>query len=394
MKTILPILIICIIFGPISLIGITRNISRSIPKLWLSIYIFIIVLLFVTMAVVGLYPEENHPLVNLSSLFFYVLILALPPCMYIYLRQLLGTNESSHSEGFIEHLYPAIALFIVNTTSFILIYSNQEDWEFLEMTSNTMTYANVISLLFIFLIQNVFYSYLAIKLFKIHKVNVDDIFSYPKSVRLQWVVLYIILYIIFIIFLYLFHTNIIPANNWTFGLFISLYLGFICWKGYNQKTYTELIDEAINETPPSTVNLENIIEQETIEEKTSYGDYLIDDEKRENIGAKLDSYMNNEKPFLDPKLTIYKLAKGVGTNIKYLRYVISYQSNLSFVKFVNSYRVEQAKDFLTSPEHSVYTIETIGEMSGFKSKSSFYTAFKEVTNTTPSEFKKRLSLFD
>jgi transcriptional regulator GlxA family with amidase domain len=50
------------------------------------------------------------------------------------------------------------------------------------------------------------------------------------------------------------------------------------------------------------------------------------------------------------------------------------------------YRVEHAKEILTNGDVSVNTIESMGFMSGFSSKSSFFAAFREVTGITPNEY--------
>jgi len=51
---------------------------------------------------------------------------------------------------------------------------------------------------------------------------------------------------------------------------------------------------------------------------------------------------------------------------------------------VNLFRIEAAKKLLQA--NSKLTIEAIGQECGFKSKSSFYSAFKKRTGTTPSKF--------
>ena len=60
--------------------------------------------------------------------------------------------------------------------------------------------------------------------------------------------------------------------------------------------------------------------------------------------------------------------------------------NKSFSTFINELRIEKAKEFLTAKTN--YTIEGIGYESGFKSKSTFFTAFKKHTGQTPLEYQK------
>ncbi|MCK7556513.1 helix-turn-helix domain-containing protein [Chitinophaga sedimenti] len=58
---------------------------------------------------------------------------------------------------------------------------------------------------------------------------------------------------------------------------------------------------------------------------------------------------------------------------------------------MNQYRVAEAQRLFASPEHQHYKIESIGQMSGFNSKASFFSVFKKLTGTTPQAFKEELT---
>jgi len=53
---------------------------------------------------------------------------------------------------------------------------------------------------------------------------------------------------------------------------------------------------------------------------------------------------------------------------------------------INFYRIEEAKNLLSSEKAKQMTIEAIGSDSGFNTKSAFYRAFKKHTGLTPSDF--------
>ena len=59
---------------------------------------------------------------------------------------------------------------------------------------------------------------------------------------------------------------------------------------------------------------------------------------------------------------------------------------LSFNDYVNSLRIEEAKVPLKNRDKSNNTIESIGEIVGFNTKSQFYIAFKKITDVTPSKY--------
>jgi YesN/AraC family two-component response regulator len=108
----------------------------------------------------------------------------------------------------------------------------------------------------------------------------------------------------------------------------------------------------------------------------------------EGLEEKLTRVMNTEKPFLDAKLTLNQLAKQIGSNEKYLSLFLNSKYEMNFSTYINSYRIEEAKQLLLQKETANFTIETIANMAGFHSKSSFNTGFKKSVGKTPSEFKR------
>ena len=71
--------------------------------------------------------------------------------------------------------------------------------------------------------------------------------------------------------------------------------------------------------------------------------------------------------------------------------VINKHFGTNFFEFVNSYRVEEAKQLLTDPAHSYKTILDILLESCFNSKSAFHRFFKRLAGMPPSEYRKQHS---
>ena len=59
---------------------------------------------------------------------------------------------------------------------------------------------------------------------------------------------------------------------------------------------------------------------------------------------------------------------------------------MGYYDIVNSYRVEQFKQAGSEGIHKKYSLVTLAEKCGFKSKASFFRAFKKFTGTTPNEY--------
>lgn len=98
--------------------------------------------------------------------------------------------------------------------------------------------------------------------------------------------------------------------------------------------------------------------------------------------------MNEKKLFLDCELTLNDLAKEVDIPTHQLSEVLNGQLNQNFYSFVNDYRVQYAKELLTTEKTRSMAIIDLAFEAGFRSKSSFYDAFKKATNMTPTQFKK------
>lgn len=129
----------------------------------------------------------------------------------------------------------------------------------------------------------------------------------------------------------------------------------------------------------------------------------ISKSKKEKTVPKKDMGQNNEllilltefivekKNFLDVDLSLSKVAQELETNTKYLSQLINSTYNKNFNVYINELRVLEAKKIMCHKLGEVITIEAISQQAGFKSKSSFYTAFKNYTGLTPADFLKQNS---
>lgn len=103
----------------------------------------------------------------------------------------------------------------------------------------------------------------------------------------------------------------------------------------------------------------------------------------------LENLFTHDKIYLDSSLSLESMAKRLNLSPSYLSRIIHAELNMSFPDYLNSFRIEEAKNYLRNPEFSNYTIVAIGLEAGFNSKSSFYDVFKRTTGQTPSAFQKQ-----
>lgn len=125
------------------------------------------------------------------------------------------------------------------------------------------------------------------------------------------------------------------------------------------------------------------------EDKNSAQLVVSEKEYTEDL-LKLKRYMVEEKPFLNPSLTIQDLSKDLKIPVRDLSVLINHKLEQHFYDFVNTYRIENAMDILRDVTKSKVTVLEILYEVGFNSKSSFNTAFKKHTGNTPTAYRKRL----
>jgi AraC-like DNA-binding protein len=107
---------------------------------------------------------------------------------------------------------------------------------------------------------------------------------------------------------------------------------------------------------------------------------------------KLKNHMKVNEPFMDSSLSVYDLAKQINVPSRDLSIAINHNLNKHFFDFVNEYRIKKAMEiFKNTNDEKLTVLEVLYEV-GFNSKSSFNTAFKKFTGTTPSEFKRKASI--
>ena len=110
-------------------------------------------------------------------------------------------------------------------------------------------------------------------------------------------------------------------------------------------------------------------------------------EANAQLKAGLLELIEEKKIFLDPELSLPKLARQLGCSTHELSFLINHSFGKNFYQFINRYRVQESQRLLLDPQFSHLNILAIGFESGFNSKTTFNTAFKNQTGMSPAEFR-------
>jgi len=115
---------------------------------------------------------------------------------------------------------------------------------------------------------------------------------------------------------------------------------------------------------------------------------LKEHEKKEYL-QKLDSYMQTNKPFLNPEISLESLANELSVNPRILSQVINETFHKNFKCYILEYRIKESMQMLADSKYSKLTVLEILYEVGFNSKSSFNNQFKLYTNLTPQEYRSK-----
>lgn len=100
--------------------------------------------------------------------------------------------------------------------------------------------------------------------------------------------------------------------------------------------------------------------------------------------------VEGEKVYLNRELNLPVLAEKLEMRPDVLSRLINEKFEKNFNDFINTYRIQAAKELLSDPEQANAKIAGVAIDCGFKSISAFNTAFKKSVGMTPSQFRDEL----
>ena len=115
-------------------------------------------------------------------------------------------------------------------------------------------------------------------------------------------------------------------------------------------------------------------------------------EKEEDVLAgvsrRMDSFVKEKKIFLDPGLTLEKLAEEIGSNRTYLSRALARYKGVHFNRYINSYRLRHAAGLLEEGAAGEDILD-MALLSGFKNVKTFRRALEESSGEELLYLKKR-----
>ncbi len=214
-----------------------------------------------------------------------------------------------------------------------------------------------------------------------HRIEVQNTYSFITSKELQWARIFLIFLltnsVISHILIYGFTQNFYHKIFFSVMDLIAIY--WVSYFGILQRNVRSLL----------TINWDSDVSQKKpLEQKQSA---TVAPKKLEELMMKIDDHMALTESFINADFTIVDLAKGLEVHPKLLSTAINTYGKQNFNSYVNQFRIDKAEKLLKTKNMGNLSIEGIGKVVGFHSKSAFYSAFRRVTGTTPTKYKERIA---
>lgn len=303
------------------------------------------------------------------------------PLYYQYIRLL--TIDTRWSVKYLYHYIPAIFFGVVSGIMHLLYHDiahlNPEEYfrEGYQIGVGTKSPYFMLSMVYgiqrlAFSLQVVIYFIAGFVLIRRYRERIMNYYSNHESRSIRWVsniFLSLVITAIFSMvvnilgkFIFINHPGMLMIPSLIFSTMIFI-LGFLA-NGQNQ-----------------VVREIAIADQKEKEDPGTRAHVLVDLEPR------LNDLFLREKLHLNPDLKIWDVSARVGTNRTYLSNYINKKYDVSFSRYVNRFRIDDARKLLSNEEAGLYSLEVIGEMCGFGSYNNFIRVFREFESITPGRYR-------
>jgi AraC-like DNA-binding protein len=301
-------------------------------------------------------------------------IFLLGPLLYFYTYSLVYRDFSFRKQDAF-HLLPFILV-----TAVYQIYYHTQPAEYQQMIQRAIAKQDLppgfyfsVSIIYLHVIVYLFYSFQ--KVFS-YRQRIRQKFSAVHQINLDWLLFMLtsVVVIVLISMIFTFLPTLGKSDlvrEWVLipFAFIFVFCSVIFWKALRQ--------------PRLFAGFE-------IEEEKKYQTSYLSNEEKVTLSERLIHLMKSEKPFLNPDLSIDQLGDLLKVSPRKVSQVINEVFEQNYFDLINTYRIEEAQRIFRESNDSRLTVLEVMYQSGFNSKSSFNTIFRQKTGLTPSQFRKGL----
>jgi AraC-like DNA-binding protein len=310
-------------------------------------------------------PNKNLLLFSFTNSTY----MLLTPFLYLYIRSLCY-EDFQFKNKYLLHFIP----FIIMSLFLIVIYRIVADTDKGGPMLQGMIKINYSLYKILLHVQIASYLIASARMLAIYRERIKDIYSSIEKIDLSWCNLlllgFAVMWITDILNWMLFSLLVITPSGRNIFLIVSLLINLIFTLAVVYRGLIRAEGFSGIRTP------------------VKYAAYLMKPDEGEAIIQKLLGYMEKEKIYLVPSLTIDEFSKRLNVPAKKISQAIHTHLNNNFYEFINSYRINEAKERMLDIHYKNQKLLSVAFDSGFNSKSVFNAAFKKHTGMTPKEFKR------
>jgi AraC-like DNA-binding protein len=318
--------------------------------------------------------ENNHLPGHLDAVYPSLSLVGMPfillaaPSFYLYVKSLAFTDFRLRRSHLL-HTAPFVLAMIFFSFKFYFLPSETKE----ALLAGAKAFPEGFWILFNLLVfaQLLVYFVADLRILKRYRSEIRERYSSVSEINLSW--------LSFILFAFI--------AAWLSSVVVFLSHNYF-WKVYNELQFVNFFAFFLFF---NYIFYKGLAQPELfsgLEEKPKYVSSRLTETESMEFLAKLTACMENEKPFLNPDLTLKDLGEQLQIPARYLSQVINERTHQNFYDYVSQHRIAEAKRILSDPSNDKTVLEVLYEV-GFNSKSSFNTAFKKFTGSTPTHFRKR-----
>ncbi len=110
------------------------------------------------------------------------------------------------------------------------------------------------------------------------------------------------------------------------------------------------------------------------------------------LKSRLDTLMEQKKPYLNSKLLKAELAEMLGVNNPEMARLLNEKVGMNFFEYVNYYRIKEFVALAKTDKAKSLTFFALAQEAGFNSKTTFNKSFKNLMGTSPKDYLSKVSI--
>ena len=347
------------------------------PTRALSLVLICLVFLSAGSVVFNLLPALTQVYVSLIPSIFFLLI----PAFWLYHDALISVKPWCWDNKLLKHF---VTVPIAMLLGIALLVLPEEDFKQMFFSSEPVSkwWLSLLSMLFFigvlsWCVLSCAYVISILRRTAKYQKRIKLVYADKSGRNLNWIVITSIL----IVFTWVYGLIVLALEDQLLDYGVSetgtlILLAIVVWlvahNGIRQRPgFVEIQDE------PNALNDQT--------NKKPYERSSLGQNDLNRISSKLSVAVDRDKVHFDSALNLPKLSKHIGEPSQYISQTLSQQLNTTFFDYINTARINEAKELLQSTSNSILEI---AYAIGFNSKSSFYKAFRQDMDMTPTQYRK------